>query len=283
MSQCNEDFEGAMTHMKSGEKMLLEASQNPHHRSSEVVHLMAATFMGLFADSTIDFDVIKRFPPRERQIFRVLQKMCSEWAMMLRRITAVHWEENIETHTMGFLSVVFTTLNHAISSAMYPDILVFAADEGILPVREVRTALVAEERLLSFEDLKAMYHTLFDDVESHFDNPVPTLPAEDPTIPSKPHKHILTASLQLRLRTFVDNYVVQASELEPRMTAGTFWLPKSCMPGCLMDDYCDSTMNSVQACLHRPWRDRGDGDEVMRERQEYHHEFVCQYRSGFMC
>ncbi len=84
MAQCNEDFEAALTHMKAGEKMLLEASRSEFHRSSEVVRLMAATFMGLFADSTIDFDVIKRFPPTARRKFRTaaedLLRICAHVA-----------------------------------------------------------------------------------------------------------------------------------------------------------------------------------------------------------
>ena len=280
MAQCNEDFEGAMTHMKAGEKMLLEASQKPQHRSSEVVRLMAATFMGLFADSTIDFDVIKRFPPQERVAFRVLQKICSEYALMLRRITASVWEDRIEAYSMGFLSVVFTTLNQAISSAMYPDVLVFSPDDGINTALEVYAQLVEEKSLLSFGKLKQTYHPLFDEVEAFFDAP----------LPPELSKYTLPSSLQLRLRHFVDNYVVQAHRLEPRMTAGTFWLPKNMYSGCIYnsENMPITAQSGITACPHRPCSDPehgchiGDENQAIRERREYYHEFVCQYRSGFM-
>jgi hypothetical protein len=293
MAQCNEDFEAAMTHMKAGEKMVLQATQNGHHRTSEVVRLMAATFMGLFADSTIDFDVIKRFAPKARQTFRTLQKMCSDYARMLRRITHRHWgdptntaEKTIETATMGFLSVVFTTLNQAISSVMYPDLLVFPADDGIVPVQEVRAKLVRQDSILSFEDLRDMHRTLFDAVEAYFVTPIVPEPlsfGHHATNARVQPQYSLPKHLEKRLKVFVENYVVQASELEPRMTAGTFWLTESMIPGCLMDKHLDPP-SGVIACLHRPCSGHAHGEEdpVSRERREYYHEFVCQYRSGFM-
>ncbi|KAJ9604071.1 hypothetical protein H2200_011594 [Cladophialophora chaetospira] len=297
MAQCNQDFEGAMTHMKSGEKMLLEATRNGVQNTSEVGKLMAATFMGLFADSTIDFDVIKRFPSRARQRFRVLQTVCSEYAHMLRRVTHLHWdfygkvltrrhitqpewEETIDTASMGFLSVVFTTFNQAISSAMYPDLLVFPADDGIVPVAEVRATLVAEDRLISFDALSELYRPLFDDVETYFRTPPGLLDISN----QDPPKYALPTHLRTRLIDLVDNYVVQAADLEPRMTAGTFWLPCSVTPGCLMDAHQDPPNLGVLSCLHRPCsgHQHAHEDEVTRERREYYHEFVCQYRSGFM-
>jgi hypothetical protein len=293
MAQCNEDFEAAMTHMKAGEKMVLQATQNGHHRTSEVVRLMAATFMGLFADSTIDFDVIKRFAPKARQTFRTLQKMCSDYARMLRRITHRHWgdatntaEKTIETATMGFLSVVFTTLNQAISSVMYPDLLVFPADDGIVPVQEVRAKLVRQGSILSFEDLRDMHRPLFDAVEAYFVTPIVPEPLSfehHATNARVQPQYSLPKHLEKRLKVFVENYVVQASELEPRMTAGTFWLTESMIPGCLMDKHLDPP-SGVIACLHRPCSGHAHGEEdpVSRERREYYHEFVCQYRSGFM-
>lgn len=299
MAQCNQDFEGALTHMKSGEKMLLEATQNGAQRTSEVGKLMAATFMGLFADSTIDFDVIKRFPPKARQRFRVLQKICSEYALMLRRVTHMRWldyekvltrrhisepgwEDCIEMASMGFLSVVFTTFNQAISSAMYPDLLVFPTDEGLVPVSEVRAKLIDEDKILSFDDLSAIYRPLFDDVENYF-RPLLTMLGTTPKT-TPPPKHSLPEHLRQRLVTFVDNYVVQAAGVEPRMTAGTFWLPASLMPECLVYSHQDPTLQGPLSCLHRPCSGHGHEyeDDTTRERREYYHEFVCQYRSGFM-
>ncbi|ETI29519.1 hypothetical protein G647_01972 [Cladophialophora carrionii CBS 160.54] len=293
MAQCNEDFEAAMTHMKAGEKMVLQATQNGHHRTSEVVRLMAATFMGLFADSTVDFDVIKRFAPKARRAFRTLQKMCSDYARMLRRITNLHWgrepgaaDKTIETATMGFLSVVFTTLNQAISSAMYPDLLAFPADDGIVPVQEVRAKLVEQGSLLNLDGLKDMHRPLFDAVEAFF---APPIVSDAPS--SKHHatqsrvypQYSLPKHLETRLKAFVENYVVQAFELEPRMTAGTFWLPESMIPGCLMDKHLEPPAGAT-ACLHRTCSGHAhaEEDDITRERREYYHEFVCQYRSGFM-
>ncbi|EXJ59646.1 hypothetical protein A1O7_03792 [Cladophialophora yegresii CBS 114405] len=287
MAQCNEDFEAAMTHMKAGEKMVLQATRDGHHRTSEVVRLMAATFMGLFADSTIDFDVIRRFAPKARQAFRTLQRMCSDYARMLRRITNLHWDghtetadKTIETATMGFLSVVFTTLNQAISSAMYPDVLVFVPDDGIVPVHDIRAELEEQGDLLGFDGLRDVHRPLFDAVEAYFGPPVV---GHHATKARGQTRYSLPNNLEKRLKVFVENYVVQAFELEPRMTAGTFWLPESMIPGCLMDKNPDLPAGETD-CLHRPSSGHSyrEEDHITRERREYYHEFVCQYRSGFM-
>ncbi len=244
---------------------------------------------------------------------------------MLRRVTHQHhevydrilrshdshvWEKTIEQATMGFLSVVFTTLNQSISSVMYPDILVFQADEGIVPVTEVRETLVEQGKILTFDQLGGMYHALFDDVEAYFSSPC-LPPSSNPLGPSP--KYILPGHLRTRLMLFVDNYVVQASELEPRMTAGTFWLPPESMPGCMIHENLKPTPGNpihalgsheplpacahdrgphlkppsgVMSCLHRPdgvaRAGMAEEDERTRERREFYHEFVCQYRSGFM-
>jgi hypothetical protein len=298
MAQCNEDFEGAMTHMRSGEKMLREATRNGSQRPSEVVTLMASTFMGLFADSTIDFDVIKRFPPRERHTFRVLQKMCSEYARLIRRVSSTtplgqtrDWEFQIEKATMGFMSVVFTTLNQAISSAMYPDVLRFGENEGIVPIHEVRAKLIAENDVVSFDRLKDMYRPLFDDVSAVFDADFANLPRSHD---GGQGRYRLPVSLENRLKHFVENFLVHAWILEPRMTAGTFWLPNTAVPHCSMEEHFLSEEDKphpplsdgrISSCLHRTYHNCNPQATMMdpeaRERREYYHEYVCQYRSGF--
>lgn len=298
MAQCNEDFRSALTHMKAGEKMLREASAHANHRTSEIGRLMAGTFMGLFADSTIDFAAMDRFPEEKRSGLWDLKTMCTEYARMLRRMTRDYrsWEPSIETTTMGFLSVVFTTLNQAISSAMYPDVLVLSPDDGIVPVPEIRAQLIAENAILSLDDLRAMFQPLVRDIEDSFapwsfnkqtyllkSQQTTLAPPGSVSLPSS-SKYSIPPSLRARLKVFVDNYVLQTHALEPRMTAGTFWLPEEEILGCLREVHLDKPQVGVIPCLHDVCSGHqvGEEDVVAKQRREYYHEFVCHYRSGFM-
>ncbi|OQV11165.1 Fungal Zn2-Cys6 binuclear cluster domain-containing protein [Cladophialophora immunda] len=270
MAQCNEDFPAAMAHMKSGEKILREATQHGHTRS-EIVRLMAATFMGLSADANNDLNVIKRFPLGKRQAFLELKVIGSDYARLLRRIAQMH-HRDLDTPTMGFLSVAFTTMNQAISSAMYPDILVFTGDDGVVSAAEVRSHLTREDSLLTLDDLIIMYPCLLYELEQYVE--ARAAGRVGPEVSS-------LEGLKQRLKVLVDNYVVQVSEIEPRMTAGTFWLDDEAIPGCLMDKHLDRPQIGVSPCFGREDA-AGHDDPVVRERRQYYHEYVCQYRSGFM-
>ncbi|KIW88990.1 uncharacterized protein Z519_10474 [Cladophialophora bantiana CBS 173.52] len=271
MAQCNEDFKTAMVHMKSGEKMLREAIQNGQTRS-EIVRLMDATFMGLSVDANNDVNVIKRFPPAKRRAFLKLKNMGSDYARLLRRITQEH-HRVIETPTLGFLSIASTTMNQAISSTMYPDILVFSGDDGIVPAAEIRTQLAREDSVLSLDDMTKMYPSLFCGLEEYFEAQGVARVAPMPSS---------LGDLKKRLKAFVDNYVVRALEIEPRMMAGMFWLDDEAIPGCLMDNHLGRPQIGISPSLGQERASRPE-DPVLRERRQYYHEDVCQYRSGFMC
>ena len=268
MAQCTDDFETAMTHMKSGERILREATESGQHERSDIVRLMAATFLGLSADSNDDPNVAKRFPLAKRKVFWELKHMCSEYAKMLRRMFGKN-HDNIDLPSRGFFSVAFTTLNQAIGSAMYPEVLRFTTEDGVIGVEEVRAELAYQNQLISLEDLKDMYQPLFRALEVHFDSPN----ASSNTL----------SDLKHLLKIFVDNYLLQAHALEPRMTAGTIWPPAK-IARCLRKQHLDQDQKDGKMCL-RPVLDRsGYGLEtgVSRERMEYYHEYVCEYRSGFM-
>ncbi|KAH0835242.1 hypothetical protein FOPE_04065 [Fonsecaea pedrosoi] len=274
MAQCNEDFTAAMAHMKSGENILREATRN-EHTGSEIVRLMAATFFGLSADTNNDISVMDRFPPSKRRACLELKVIGADYARLIRRIAQLRLQD-VDTPTMGFLSVAFTTMNQAISSAMYPDLLVFSEDDGVVPAAEVRTKLVREDSLVTMDELIIMYPCLCYELEHYLDGI-----ATGTGIPMASSLN----DLKKRLRVLVDNYVVQASEIEPRMTAGTFWLDDWGVPGCLMHRHLDRPQTGVSPCLGQEGVGAGpeDQDPVLRERREYYHEHVCQYRSGFMC
>ncbi|OAL38772.1 hypothetical protein AYO20_01978 [Fonsecaea nubica] len=276
MAQCNEDFTAAMAHMKSGEKILREATRNEHTRS-EIVRLMVASFFGLSADTNNDISVMDRFPPSKRRAFLELKVIGADYARLIRRIAQLRLQD-VDTPTMGFLSVAFTTMNQAISSVMYPDLLVFSEDDGVVPAAEVRTKLVREDSLVTIDELTIMYPCLFNELEHYLECLATCTGTGTPMASS-------LDDLKKRLRVLVDNYVVQASEIEPRMTAGTFWLDDRGVPGCLMHKHLDRPQTGVSPCLGQEGAGAGpqDQDPVLRERREYYHEHVCQYRSGFMC
>jgi hypothetical protein len=296
MAQCSEEFDSALVHMKAGEKMLREACAHGNHRASEVGTLMAGTFMGMFADSTIDFAAMDRFPEEKRADLWDLKTMCTEYARMLRRMTRDHRRSPIiETMSMGFLSLSFTTLNQAISSAMYPEVLVLSPDDGIVAVPEIRAQLMADSGILSLDDLRAMFQPLVRDIEDSFRlwssvkhsyvfNSLGGLACGSLASFQLPFKYCLPPSLRARLKLFVDNYVLQTHALEPRMTAGTFWHPEEDLTQCPMEVPLAEPQVGAISCLYDECSgdQLGEEDVVAKQRKKYYDEFVCHYRSGFI-
>lgn len=265
MAQCQGDYNTAIIHIKSGEKILKEGTRNGQ-TGSEIARLMAPTFLGLLADTNDDLDIIKRFRPNERKSLLELKAICFEYGQLLRTLARSAWDEN-DSPTHGLLSTAFSTLNQAISSAMYPSILNLAADAPVLPASQVRTNLMAAGDLLSFDELKTASRSLFSELAVYFKMPE--------------NRSIVQSDLRWRLKMIVDNYVVILHEIEPRMTAGTFWNDDDNTAQCLIGRHLQKPQ--LEVTPFAPAEDFDNfKDNRARERRQYYMEHVCQYRSGFM-
>lgn len=295
MAQCNEDWRTATMHMANGEKILREAARSTDQRSrvrrSEIARLMAPTLLGQASDTALDTttitstitipmhdtnsdidndDAVVAAPRSKDQSLRDLKAMASAYTRVLRSVTQPRWRHQMADGTLGLLSVAFSTVNQALGSALDPDVLAFSAEDGdpIVPAAQVQRDLLASGALMaSLDDLKVCAASLFHDLRAH-----------------RPLTRAVVRAFGLnhRLRVFVDNFVVHTWYLEPRMTAGTFWLDD--------EDGEGTSVCAIDRQLHRtlgispqiPNADDKD-DPMLRERKHFYLEHVCQYRSGFMC
>jgi hypothetical protein len=182
----------------------------------------------------------------------------------LRSFTSAHWDR-ATPDTNSLLSIAWSTLTQAFSSTLHPDVISFAEDP-VVHVGQIIPSLEAEEALLSIEELDAGFRSLIRDLQYYF------YMAEG--------EASLSRAMRRRIRRLVENYVVQAADVEPRMTAGTFWHEYD-FPHCCIDNH----LSKCELGESKPYETHFENREVLdfeRKKRDYYLEHVCQYRSGFM-
>ncbi|KAK5468030.1 hypothetical protein LTS15_001003 [Exophiala xenobiotica] len=264
MAQCKGDFRTATMHMNSGQKILQEATRARKAKSSDILRLMAPTLLALSTYTIDDSDFVTRISPDIWESFRILKSIHLEYGRLLRSFTSAHWDR-ATPDTNSLLSIAWSTLTQAFGSTLHPDVISFAEDP-VVHAGQIIPTLEAEEALLSIDELDAGFRSLIRDLQYHF------YTAEG--------EASLSLAMRRRIRRLVENYVVHAAQVEPRMTAGTFWheydLPHCCI---------DSHLSKCELGELKPYETHLRNREVLdfeRKKREFYLEHVCQYRSGFM-
>lgn len=281
IAQCQEDFKTATMHLNNGLKILQEVTRSVQARS-DIVKIMAPTLLASSTDRVDDSDIAARIRCDQRPSVSILNSIRSEYGRFLHSLKPVHWSK-MRPSTSGFMSLCWSTFTQALSSALYPDIIVFTADDPILPAVDVASDLRATGTLLTLAELDTDFTSVMHDLRDYFRTSYSTPPD--------------FTDLKCRLKTCVENYVVQAAAVEPRMTAGTFW--HECPiehPHCSINTHLRDTRLSHDGIadiaplvrqVDNPSASQvaisqGLVAEHARRKKEYYYEHVCQYRSGFM-
>ncbi|KAK5271852.1 hypothetical protein LTR99_000988 [Exophiala xenobiotica] len=264
MAQCKGDFRTATMHMNSGQKILQEATRARKAKSSDILRLMAPTLLALSTYTIDDSDFVTRISPDKWESFRILKSIHLEYGRLLRSFTSTHWDR-ATPDTNSLLSIAWSTLTQAFSSTLHPDVISFAEDP-VVHVAQIIPTLQAEEALLSIDELDAGFRSLIRDLQYHFY--------------TADGEASLSQAMRRRMRQLVENYVVQAAEVEPRMTAGTFWHEYD-FPHCCIDSH----LSKCELGESKPYETHFGNREVLdfeRKKRDFYVEHVCQYRSGFM-
>ncbi|ETN38548.1 uncharacterized protein HMPREF1541_06584 [Cyphellophora europaea CBS 101466] len=259
LAQAQEDWDTATTHMTWGAKILRQIDQ-ANGKASDVAKTMAPTFMNALTESNDLHCAGRDLTLEQRQIWIELMSFRAKYRAVYAIWMARLWHKTNRL-LKAYLLTTWSTLNHAISSALYPDLVFFTSDDPIIPHQKVAADLREAGQLLPLNELAPLSDAVLGDIGNFLEQ----VPSEEAT----------NAELEARLRICVENYIVQAAIFEPRMTAGTYWSSNP-EPKCAVELH----MGRYTAADNIP-PPEGAADPG-NEMQNFYLEHVCPYRSGFL-
>lgn len=261
LAQSQEDWTGATMHMAWGAKILRQIGQSTRPPSS-VAKVVAPTFMNVLTDSDELLSTNRALTSEQDHIWTELIKFRTKYRHYYVRWMAHLWPK-INRSLKAHLLTAWSTINHAISSALYPDLVYFTPDDPIVPIDQVRQNLEDRGQLYPIDRLSALSDSLLCDLDAfakrnHFED-------------------LVDKALEDRLRTCFENYMIQAAIFEPRMSAGTYWSDNP-EPRCSVEMRLHRYTNADTIPTTYPDAETIETDE----KQNFYLEHVCPYRSGFV-
>ncbi|KAL6248678.1 hypothetical protein RBB50_004933 [Rhinocladiella similis] len=250
IARCNRDPCSAMMHMRNGGQIIREA-----HReiSFDIVRITAPAFLGATAyDATHNANHI--VCPRLLK----LDSIRLQYQQLLGSLHRRHRWSILHPASRSFILISCAIMTQAVCAAMYPDILNYKLNDTILPVDDVRAALIAKQDLLSADTLETLFIQATEQIYTCLE--------QASSITALPD------SLQHLVKICVDNFVVYIATIEPRITAGTFWQDHYEVP-CAIDSYFGHAPSHPTPVVTRDHNCEG---------RQFFLEFVCPYRSGFL-
>lgn len=255
-------------HMRNGRKILKEACRDRHHQT-DLVKLMAPTLLSVSSDVGEDHEIVDKMSPDKRQSFISLRFIRKEYGRLLTSLHEASWPR-IDGDTNAVLLLGWSTLTNAINSVAFPGLLNYSTDESLTPVSQVRASLLSGGTLMSLDQLVDFSLSLF----RHINNSYLLPNFKNQEGPKDWRSH---------LRLCVDNCVTHAADIEPRLTAGTFW--HAMEPAhCAVETHLEQMERSDgKKTTHAPNPGCSQHlvDDLADDRRGYYLEHVCPYRSGF--
>jgi len=268
ISQCTGEWSTAAMHMRNGRKILKEACHGRLHQT-DLVTLMAPTLLGVSSDVGEDHEIVEKMSTNKRQAFISLRFIRKEYGRLLTSLHEADWPR-VDWGTNAVMLLGWSALTNAINSVAFPGVLNHSTYEPLTPVSQVRASLLNAGSFMSLDELVDFSLSLFRHITNHY--LAPGLKNQEAPEDWKSH-----------LRLCVDNCVIHAADIEPRITAGTFW------------HAVNSTHCTVESHLERigrggdktPARSPNPGysqdmmEDLEDDKRGYYLEHVCPYRSGF--
>ena len=229
---------------------------------------MAPTLLGVSSDVGEDSEIVEKMSHNKRQSFISLRIIRKEYGRLLTSLHEADWP-SIDSDTNALLLLSWSTLTNAINSVAFPDILNFATDEPLTPVAQVRANLLSAGTFISLDKLVDLSLSLFHHIKYSF-------------LFSSLKNWGRFGEWKSHLRLCVDNYVTHAAEIEPRMTAGTFWHAEKHSQCSVVSHFQQmERRNSPEQVINIQGYSQALVDESVDDRKGYYLEYVCPYRSGF--
>lgn len=262
VAQGQQDWQAASTHLAWGARIL---RQQKRGKLSSIAKTLGPSYMAILNERFDDEVVGMKLTSDKHQIWSELLRFRLEYKRMYLKWLDRPWPD-LHRNLKSDMLTAWPILNQAMSSALYPDLVFFTADDPVVPVLEVEMGLLETQQLLSLTQLSQASTALLKDIDEYLEE-----------MPDSTGAH---SSLKQRLRMIIENYVVQALRFEPQMSAGTFWseLPE---PTCMVmlqlgHSHNDKVLSDVTDTSE-------DCSEIVDvERHNFYLEHVCPFRSGFM-
>lgn len=202
------DSEASGIHIKAARRIILEKLRK-QETLSEIMELMMPSILALSFDPTDEDELLCQFTTTRRATIIDLKAIRWEYMDFLHNLRHSHWLR-LRQSTRDFVLVSWSTICQTISALFSPETITCVVDQPIIPVEQVRSTLLSAGKLQTSSDLKISSHLTLtkwlqyiseggDDQSEQF------------------------LDLQNDLKDVIENYVVLASDIEPRMTAGTYW------------------------------------------------------------
>lgn len=262
LAQSQEDWKTAASHMAWGARILRQLSQNTCPASS-IAKIVAPTYMNVLTESEELLAVQRDLTPQQRQIWVELIQFRAKYRTYYVNWIAYLWPKasrSLKAH----LLTAWSTLNHAISSALYPQLVLFTPDDPVVPIGQIEQELRRRCQIYPIDELSAFSDAVLSGIDDY--------------LKQDQCEQDLDKDLEEKFRVCIENYMVQASIFEPLMTAGTYWTnnpePK-CSVELRMRQYTDA------GAIPTAFPD-AEMHEASNEKQNFYLEHVCPYRSGFV-
>ncbi|KEF61066.1 uncharacterized protein A1O9_02631 [Exophiala aquamarina CBS 119918] len=270
ISQCTGEWATAAIHVRNGRKILKEACHDGPYQT-DMVKLMAPTLLSVSSDVGEDHEIVEKMSPNKRQSFISLKFIRKEYGRLLTSLHEADWPR-VDGDTNAILLLGWSALTNAINSVAFPGVLKYSTQEPLTPVSQVRATLLGAGSFMALDQLVDFSLSLFRHINNYY--LVPNF--KNQTGPENWRSH---------LRLCVDNCVTHAAEIEPRITAGTFWHAEN-PSHCTVESHLgrmgrikDKKLLELQD--PDPGRPQRLMDDLGDDRRGYYLEHVCPYRSGF--
>lgn len=280
--QAKKEWRLAQAHMGWGAKILrqllnetgsgIDNGPQTTRPLSDIARTIAPVFMCVLNEDLTDDDdlVISRgLDDGKRKIWSELLRFRSIFKEYYQNWIEQLWP-SVNRILKAQLLTSWSTINLAISSTKYPTLVSFGKDTPIVPADKIEEELRRSGKLYSLGHLTAFANYLLQDIDAFLQN----LPGLDS----------VEQLLGERLQTCIENYLVQAFYLEPRMSAGTCW-SNNPEPICKIITHLG--LNRAGEILPNVFDVEGElltgvvmDLEPDDERQNFYLEHVCPYRSG---
>ncbi len=274
MAKSTGDWKSAMLHLRSGGNILKEAARN-YQAPSEIAKLLAPAFLCITTSIDVDSDTVINVAKSKRRQFLDLKILYTKYGDILRSLNREQWLL-VEGALRSCILISWSIMTQALASIAHPDVLELNPTNVLRSPAQVKDHLFDSGQLLSLPSLKAISQILFEDLCSYF--------------AQLDFRTIVPQNLKHRLQYFAENFLVQAAEIQPNITTGTFW-PEGAEAMCSITCMVQQNKNTTSA-TDLPGLDSfeeavcgltASSDHLsITESQQWYLEYVCPYRSGFI-
>lgn len=280
-SQCTRDWKMAMTHLQHGWKILKEAVGG-RQIDPDIAQLLGPTFLCASWDQISGKDIVRNTHPDIQRVCHCLEAVRLRFVATLSLLNL----RTIESSRKTLILLSWSIMTRASCSMICLDSSLHPVKQTSTFIRDIKAKLLREGALLALDELQTISDVTFQRVAAF--------------LRSGDKSAMSWIQMKIELQRLVENFLVQAAEVNPTLEVSTFWHAETGI-SCDIDDFvqCQNTPQTITAKvggnsshpvaenseLALPWEPNywdGHNDVVRNQKHAHYLEFVCSYRSGLM-